>query len=120
MRVLVVDDNRDAAFILAKLLEISGHESRIAVDGEQALQMAADFLPEAVLLDIDLPKMDGYAVARILRGMPDLSAIRIVLVSGIQVTAATMSGCGADCHLLKPADIDDILVAIGTKSAIVP
>ena len=113
MRVLVVDDNRDAAFILSRLLRLSGHEPRVATDGEQALQIAAEFLPEAVLLDIDLPKIDGYAVAKSLRGIPGLSAIRIVLISGLQANTAKTAECGADRHLLKPAAIEDVLYAIG-------
>jgi len=113
MRVLVVDDNRNASIILFRLLQFSGHELRSVTSGEQALQVAAEFLPEAVLLDIELPEIDGYAVAKILRGMPDLSAIRIVLVKGIDVSAAKMPECGADCHLRKPVDLDGVLKAIG-------
>lgn len=115
MRVLVVDDNRDASFILSKLLMISGHEPRSADSGEQALQVAAEFLPEAVLLDVGLPRMDGYAVAKNLRNMAGLPRLRIALVSGFQADAAKQSECGIDCHLLKPAGLHDILMAIGAE-----
>src|SRR5205814_5178107 len=66
-RLLVVDDNVDAAESLASLLEIEGHEVRVAHDGETALRVAAEFLPRVVFLDIGMPGKDGYQVARELR-----------------------------------------------------
>jgi len=115
MRVLVVDDNRDATVILSRLLQIAGHEPRVATNGEQALQAAVEFLPEAVLLDVGLPKMDGYAVAKGLRDIPALQGVRIGLVSGFEADAMRQFECGIDFHLRKPADLDDILMAIGAS-----
>jgi DNA-binding response OmpR family regulator len=115
MRVLVVDDNRDARVILSRLLQIAGHEPCVATNGERALQIAAEFLPEAVLLDIGLPKKDGYAVAKSLRDIPALQGIRIALVSGFEADAAKQSECGIDYHLCKPAGLREILMAIGAK-----
>ena len=66
-RILVVDDNRDAATSLAELLQLSGHEAEIAHDGLEALQMAQNLRPDVVLLDIGLPKLNGFEVARKIR-----------------------------------------------------
>ena len=66
-RILVVDDNRDAATSLAELLQLSGHEAEIARDGLEALQMTQNLRPDVVLLDIGLPKLNGFEVARKIR-----------------------------------------------------
>jgi CheY-like chemotaxis protein len=86
----VVDDNVDAAQTLHDLLELWGHEVRVAYEGEAALEIAAGYLPEVLLLDIGLPGLDGYEVARRLRGEPG-SRTRSSLRSpatGRQTTAA--------------------------------
>ena len=64
MKVLVADDNHDAALSLGMLVELLGHEVRTAFDGIEALQVAGEFLPDMVLLDIGMPRMDGYEAAR--------------------------------------------------------
>src|SRR4026209_1537269 len=66
-RILVVDDNHDSALSLAMMLSIMGHETRTAHDGESAVETAESFLPEVVLLDIGLPKLNGYEVAQRIR-----------------------------------------------------
>jgi DNA-binding response OmpR family regulator len=83
MRVLIVDDNERAAKGLFGLLTYAGHESRIANNGEQALGIAAAFRPEVVLLDIRLPDMDGYDVARCLRKQASPQQMRIVALSAV-------------------------------------
>jgi DNA-binding response OmpR family regulator len=113
MRVLIVDDHADSATILTVLLKYAGHESCTATDGEQALQMAADYAPHAVLLDIGLPKMNGYDVARRIRGMRDLAGVRIITYSGYLADEEKHVACGIDCHLLKPTAFEDILKAMG-------
>ena len=70
MRVLIVDDNIDAAEMLAEWLDAIGHDVRVAADGPTALEIAAEFKPDVALLDIGLPVMDGYEVARRLREQP--------------------------------------------------
>ena len=69
-RILVVDDNRDAADSLALMLRLAGHETQAAYDGVEAVQTAATFRPQVVLLDIGLPKMNGYEAARHIREQP--------------------------------------------------
>jgi signal transduction histidine kinase len=107
-RVLVVDDNRDAADSLALLLRSLGHEVRTAYDGEQALLLAPSFAADMVLLDIGLPQMNGFEVARRLRS--DGSAARLVALTGYgQPEDLRLSReAGFDAHLVKPVDFDRV------------
>jgi CheY-like chemotaxis protein len=112
MRVLLVDDNEDTGFVLSRLLSRAGHETRVAVNGEQALQLAAEFQPETVLLDIRLPAMDGYEVARRLRQPESSRRMRIVAVSGVNPDPELNREAGIDGHLVKPAGLDAVLQAM--------
>src|SRR3569832_1626968 len=82
LRVLVVDDNIDAAESMAMLLEMEGHEVRIALDGEVALKAAEVFHPHVVVLDIGLPGMDGYEVARQLRSLHATNECLLIALTG--------------------------------------
>jgi CheY-like chemotaxis protein len=117
MRVLLVEDNSDAALAVSLLLGRAGHETRTAVDGPEALLAAAEFQPDAVLLDIRLPRMDGYEVARRLRSMANPDRMRIVAVSGVVIDRETAVAAGFDGHILKPAGIHEILRAMGATPA---
>jgi two-component system CheB/CheR fusion protein len=110
-RVLVVDDNLDAREALRFLLEDEGHDVATAADGPQALEQARSFVPEIVLLDIGLPGMDGYEVARRLRSVPGCADAVIVAVSGYGQAEdrARSSAAGFDGHLLKPVAPDLLL-----------
>nr|WP_308632662.1 ATP-binding protein [Massilia sp. YIM B02763] len=110
LRVLVADDNADAARILGSLLELEGHEVRIAADGVEALETAAAFLPQLAFLDIGMPRMDGYETARRLRAMPQLAALTLVALTGWGAAEdrARSRAAGFDRHLLKPAAAEDI------------
>ncbi len=106
-RVLIVDDNRDAAETLAMLLQLDGHEARVTVMGEEALEVIDQgFEPDFVLLDIGLPGMNGYEVARQIRGRhPGLKARLIALTGWGQADDRTRSlEAGFDDQLIKPAD----------------
>jgi signal transduction histidine kinase/DNA-binding response OmpR family regulator len=105
-RVLVVDDNVDAAEGMALLLRLSGHEVRTAHDGPSALGAVDAFRPELVLLDIGLPRMDGYEVARRLRARPELAALRLVAITGYgqEEDRQRCKEAGFDQHLVKPVD----------------
>jgi two-component system CheB/CheR fusion protein len=81
-RILVVDDNTDAAESLAMLLTLDGYVVETACDGPSALQLATDFHPEVVLLDIGLPGMDGFEIGRRLRAMPRLANTLLIALSG--------------------------------------
>jgi PAS domain S-box-containing protein len=105
-RVLVVDDNQDAAHSVAMLLRLWGHEVRLASAGPQALEMAADYQPEVVVLDIGLPGLNGYEVARRLRQLPASRGALLIAVTGYgQLEDRQRSeGAGFDYHLTKPVD----------------
>ena len=104
MRVLVVDDNTDAADGLAALLKLNGHEVRVAYDGPSALAMAETFRPQAVLLDLGLPGMDGHEVARRLRQNPELKGTWLAAVTGWGQPEDRQRSkeMGFDRHLVKP------------------
>jgi len=108
--VLVVDDNVDAAQVLAELLELSGHPVRVAHEGPAAIAEALAFRPEVVLLDIGLPGMDGYEVARRLRQETALEGTRLVAVTGYGQTTDRLrsQAAGFDHHLVKPVDFADV------------
>ena len=107
-RILIVDDNTDSARSLAMLQKRRGHETRTAFTGPDAVTAAAEFLPEVVLLDIGLPGMDGFEVARRIRTMPGLERTFIVGMSGYGSDEDREQGraAGFDEHLVKPIDLD--------------
>jgi len=104
-RVLVVDDNRDAADTLAHLFGAAGYEVRTAYDGPEALTVADDFRPEAAVLDIGLPQMDGYEVARRLRGRFGAGLLLVAVTGyGTEEDRRRAVDAGFDAHFAKPAD----------------
>jgi signal transduction histidine kinase/ActR/RegA family two-component response regulator len=110
-RVLVVDDNDDAATSLSLLLGSLGYETRTAGDGEAALRVAEDFRPDAMLLDIGLPRLNGYDVARALRARPWGKDVTLIAVTGwgqAEDRQRTMAA-GFDEHMVKPVDPDVLL-----------
>ncbi len=110
-RVLVVDDNVDAALMLATFLETSGHVTSVVHTGRDALAAAASFEPDVLLLDIGLPDINGYEVARGIRADAALRAMTLIAVTGWgQAEDLTRSReAGFDFHLVKPADPEALL-----------
>jgi CheY-like chemotaxis protein len=104
LRILVVDDCKDGADSLATLLRMWGHEAKVAYDGADALHLAAVFRPHVLLLDIGLPEMDGYDLARQLRADGLCPEARLVAVSGYGDPAHQTLGkeAGFDEYLVKP------------------
>ena len=113
-RILVVDDNVDAAKSLATLLRLEGHDVCTAYDGPTALASARADRPQIVFLDLGMPGMDGYAVARELRGLEGLSTLMLVALTGWgQAQDRERSArAGFDHHLVKPADPDRLRALI--------
>jgi signal transduction histidine kinase len=105
-RVLVVDDNKDAATSLSMMLALDGHEVRRAYDGIEALAVADDFRPEVVLLDIGMPRLDGYATARELRKRPWARDLLLVAITGWghQEDKRRSAEAGINRHLVKPVE----------------
>jgi signal transduction histidine kinase len=107
-RILVVDDNEDAAHTLADVLSRLGHTLRVAHDGPSAIRILDEFTPEVALIDIGLPVMDGYELADYLRRHPALGNLKLVAVTGYGQAAdrALTHAAGFDAHLVKPVDLD--------------
>ena len=116
-RVLVVDDNVDAAALLADWLRASGHSPEVAHDGPSALQLAVTFRPDVALLDIGLPVMDGYELARRLRAQG--GRLRLIAVTGYGQAADRVRAreAGFDAHLVKPLEFDALQAALTPPGA---
>ncbi|WP_222615444.1 response regulator [Persicimonas caeni] len=110
LRVLVVDDNVDIADALAALLDLQGCQVRVAHHGEAGLEEALDFEPEVIFLDIGLPGMDGYEVARQLRSHSLGDHTTLVALTGYGQASDRQKAveAGFDHHLVKPARLDQI------------
>lgn len=109
-RVLVVDDHADSVEVLAMLLEHIGYEVRTALTGRDALATAATFTPHAVLLNLGLPDLDGYAVLSELREMPPLAACTFIALSGRGGADAVERSrdAGFHHHVVKPANLETL------------
>jgi DNA-binding response OmpR family regulator len=105
-RILVVDDNHDSALSLAMMLSIMGHETRTAHDGESAVTTAESFLPEVVLLDIGLPKLNGYEVAQRIREQAWGASMFLIAVTGWgqEEDRQRSSEVGLNVHMVKPVE----------------
>jgi len=105
LRILVADDNRDAADSLQRILALYGHEVRVAYDGESALNVGSDFRPRVAILDIAMPGTDGYDVARALRRRQGSDVTLVALTGwGQDADRRRASDAGFDHHLTKPVD----------------
>jgi CheY-like chemotaxis protein len=114
-RVLVVDDNADAAETLHTLLGLAGYEVRSAASGPEALSLLRDFSPELGLLDIGLPGMSGLELARAIRAQPALAGMMLVAVTGWgrDEDRERTREAGFDRHMTKPVDIGEVLSLLG-------
>jgi CheY-like chemotaxis protein len=119
LRVLVVDDNRDAAQTLAMLLKIHGHDVQAVHDGRTAFEAALVFRPHLILLDLGLPGMNGFEVATKVRQDPELSQVVLVAMTGYgqESDKQRSQKAGFDLHLVKPADFEEIKQILATVSA---
>jgi CheY-like chemotaxis protein len=107
-RVLIVDDNADAAHAWALLLAQEGHETQVALSGEEVLERIESFQPDVALLDIGMPGMDGYELAARLRAIPRLKSTRLVALTGYgqMEDRERALAAGFDAHLVKPVDLE--------------
>lgn len=113
-RILVVDDNSDAADMLALLLEQLGHTTRVAHDADEALAAIDELTPELAVLDIGLPGMDGYELARRLRAHPVTRNTCLIALSGYgqESDKEQSARAGFDAHLVKPIAFTDLRTLI--------
>ena len=109
-RILVADDNQDAAMSLAMILSMSGHETRTANDGLEAIEVAEHFQPDVVLLDIGMPKLNGYETARRLRQKARGDELLLIALTGWGQESDRLRSraAGFDSHLIKPVDVAQI------------
>jgi CheY-like chemotaxis protein len=110
LRVLVVDDNRDAANALANLLRLWGHSVRTTYDGQSALSLADDFRPHVALLDIQMPMMHGGEVARLLRSRSEFATIKIFATTGNNPDDPRLAAWRHyfDAHFVKPYKLNQL------------
>ena len=113
-RILVVDDNVDSADSLAQMLEMLGNEVRTAYDGEAGIAAAAQFRPDLVLMDIGMPKLNGYEAARRIRQLPSGAAMLLVALTGWgqEDDRRKSADAGFNDHLVKPVDVDTLIKLI--------
>jgi PAS domain S-box-containing protein len=120
-RILVVDDNHDAAKTLAMLLRLKGNEAKTAHDGQEALELATSYRPDVILLDIGMPKLNGYEAARLIRQQPWGKHIMLVALTGWGQDEDRRKSheAGFDMHLVKPIDpmeLDRLLTTMSTAT----
>jgi CheY-like chemotaxis protein len=116
-RILVVDDNHDSALSMAMMLQIMGHDTRTAHDGESAVSTAETFLPEVMLLDIGLPKLNGYEVAQRIREKTWGQSMYLIAVTGWgqDEDRQRSSEVGLNLHMVKPVEpaaLEKLLAAL--------
>jgi CheY-like chemotaxis protein len=120
LRLLVVDDNKDAATTLATLVQLRGHELLVAHDGKTGLAVASTYRPELIFLDLGMPGMDGYEVARTIKNTPELRDTCIAALIGWgQPEDRRRAREGCDHHLVKPPDaeaVDGLLGLMAKRS----
>jgi signal transduction histidine kinase/DNA-binding response OmpR family regulator len=114
LRILVVDDNLDASRLLADALSMIGHKTLVVADGQAALSAGMAFEPDVVLLDLGLPEMDGYEVARRMRGLAGGDRMQLVAITGYGLPAdrKKTQAAGFDDHLVKPVRIEDVEIRL--------
>lgn len=113
--VLLIEDNAQNRYLATFLLERNGYRVVAAVDGPEGIRKALELLPDLILLDIQLPGMDGYAVARALREMPALQQTPIVAVTSYAMVGDREKSLGAGCngYIEKPINPDTFVAEIG-------
>ena len=109
-RILVVDDNVDAADSLSTMLDLIGHTTRVAYDGHQGVKTALNFIPDVIFLDIGMPGMNGYEVARVIRKDPAMQHIALIALTGwgTDNDRARSQDAGFNYHLTKPASLESV------------
>lgn len=118
-RVLVVEDNLDSVHSMAALVRMMGHEVEFAINGFAALDVARKFRPDVVLLDIGLPDINGYEVARQVRALPGVRQPRLIALTGWgqEQDRRQSREAGFDAHMVKPVDPDELARTLAELTA---
>jgi CheY-like chemotaxis protein len=116
-RVLVVDDNTDAAESMALLLQMEGHTVRTAADGEEAIEQARAFQPDIIFMDLGMPRLDGVEAARRIRQLPEGGRVRIIALTGWgqEADRQRTREAGMDHHLVKPVRLEALQSVLGAR-----
>jgi CheY-like chemotaxis protein len=119
LRILVVDDNRDAAESMAVLLNLLGNEVHSCHDGVEAVSAFSEFMPQVVLLDIGLPRLDGYGAARQIRALPGGAQVTLIALSGYgrDEDRQRSREAGFDHHIVKPISPDTLIDLLSTVAS---
>ena len=119
-RVLVVDDNRAAAEMMTLVVRMLGNEVRTASDGQEAIELAAEFLPEVILMDLGMPRMNGFEAARTIRKQGWGQTMKLVALTGWgqETDKQRTKEAGFDHHLVKPAEPAELqrILSLSTAS----
>lgn len=115
--ILIADDDKHLAKVLARALQAEGHETLLALNGPEALELAASRVPDLVILDVALPLMTGDQVALGIRRIPALAEVPVLFISGrdrdrLEPVLASLGPCG---FLAKPVDLDEVLGAVKSR-----
>lgn len=118
--ILVVDDSNDIRVILQRLLIAAGYRVILATNGQEAICLARQYRPELVLLDLNMPVLDGWEAARRIRAEPALDETLIVAMTGYRFDSAAHTALAAGCHtvLFKPFDVAELLSNVATSVAL--
>lgn len=121
-RILIVDDNADARSSMAEVLQLDGHEVAVAADGAAAVYEARGFGPDVVVLDIGLPDVDGFEVARRLRADPATRLVRIIALTGYARDEFVAQGreAGFDAYVVKPISAEQLTALLANSSGAAP
>lgn len=114
--ILAVDDEPNILLSIEFILDMEGYEVHTARDGDEALDVAGRVRPDLILLDINMPRKDGYEVCRILRGREDMNGVKVIMLTAKGQTLERKKGLevGADEYVTKPFSADELLTAIKT------
>lgn len=117
-KVVVVEDNLTNRELIGEILSLWGHEVMEAGDGPEALEQMAEIRPDVVLLDIQLPGLDGYEVLKRIREVPSLNGLKVVALTAyaMQRDRERVDTAGFDGYVTKPIDLDKLQEAIATRS----
>ncbi|RKX99351.1 MAG: hypothetical protein DRP54_07395, partial [Spirochaetes bacterium] len=113
-RILVVDDDFKSRKVLKDLLEVQGYEVYEAEDGKKGLELINDLIPDAVLLDVMMPNIDGFEVCRIIKEDPDTTHIPVIMITALQDKESKLKGIGvgATDFISKPIDIKEVTLRV--------
>jgi len=117
--VLIVDDHMDSVISVGRLLRAQGHQVRAALSGIEAVSSAVDFLPDVALIDLSLPLLDGFAVARKLRSMSSTRSAFLIALTGwdSDEIVARARSAGFDRHIVKPLSLDAMQLVLAEAGA---